>query len=1154
MTIRTERLILGRCALFIPAFLCALAVGFFSESAGAAITPYTADVSTLHLWHLDESSAPCTDTLAGGTNLNYLINGVTAGSAGFTTNGTSFNNALNFGTTATPGAVALLSGSANVGNVGPFTFAGADGAFTFEALVQIGFNPGSFVRAQPCQILNCDANGTGTRVFQFRLLPVGYVGGGGDTNVVRIEFINGTTTAAVVPIPTNGLDAIVSNSWYHIALTYNGVANTTSNLLFYWTLLDTNRAQANLIYATNLASDLPGVNAASTIFSVGGGARNPSGGTGAGLANFLGSIDEVRISSVARNTNEFVFQNVSVTASSYQPATTNVPSNTLDGNLNSRWSAQGDGQFITYDLGRIQLVQSIDLAFYQPTTIRSNWFDLLLSNDGVMWRQMLTNKVGTNAALANFDFTDWPARYVRLVGHTNSANDFNSIVETVIHYSVPVDADADGLSDVWENFYFGNLASTPAGDPDADLQSNAYEFLHGTDPTVANVSGDSDGDGLADSWELANFGSLSQTATGDIDRDGYNNLAEYLAGSDPNNANSIPGDVNGNNLPDAWEFLKFGSLVTSAYDDADGDGYSNLSEMIAGTNPTNALSAPAWVSPRVALLRDSVVTTNACLMPLSGPLYGRAINGISFQTRILAKYDGYEYTAWYDTTGSGNGTQTIWLARRSLTNTSVGAWEKYNTGSLFVNGKGPNWDAHNVVSLGISPDGTLHYSWDMHGNTLRYRHSNPGLCTTNKSLWGGGSMFAMASSGTNWLVANGQSILNVTYPMFVNRPSGELMFEYRTGNTTAGDHWLHTWLPATTNWTTGIKFTAKEGTYTGVQTSGSVGTSTSRNPYENNFDFAPDGTLHHTWTYREASDASNHDLNYAYSTNNGVTWCNNGGTNIADTSLGTSINVNSPGIIVKVLDDRQRFINQQGQCVDNDGRVHVLAIHRRTEPDAAWVSGESTFSVLKTAYYHYFRDPVTRVWSQRRIPFNVFPVGCRAKIGFDSRGNVYGVYLSYASTNTDVVPGYIGGKLVIATASKASSYTDWSVAITLTNSLNGEPLIDQARLLADNILSVFIQEDSAVTTVVGTPLHIFDFAVNVAPSDTLALNFIAQDPLVTINAAAGHNYQLQSATALSPPNWTNASAVTPGINGLIALPDPNGGGATQRFYRVVTDP
>ena len=141
--------------------------------------------------------------------------------------------------------------------------------------------------------------------------------------------------------------------------------------------------------------------------------------------------------------------------------------------MSTRWSAEGDGQYITYDLGRVEVVQSIDLAFYQPSGVRSNWFDVLLSNDGVAWRNALTNTVGTNAALANFDFADWPARYVRVVGHLNSQNDFNSITETVIHYSTPVDTDNDGLPDVWENYYFGNLTNSPAGDPDGDLQSNA---------------------------------------------------------------------------------------------------------------------------------------------------------------------------------------------------------------------------------------------------------------------------------------------------------------------------------------------------------------------------------------------------------------------------------------------------------------------------------------------------------------------------------------------------------------------------------------------------------------------------------------------------------------------------------------------------------
>ena len=154
----------------------------------------------------------------------------------------------------------------------------------------------------------------------------------------------------------------------------------------------------------------------------------------------------------------------------------------------------------------------------------------------------------------------------------------------------------------------------------------------------------------------------------------------------------------------------------------------------------------------------------------------------------------------------------------------------------------------------------------------------------------------------------------------------------------------------------------------------------------------------------------------------------------------------------------------------------------------------------------------------------------------------------------DVVPGYIGGKLVIASASKASQYTDWSVALTLTNALNGEPLIDQARLLADNILSVFIQEDSAVTTVVGTPLHIFDFAVNVSSPNPVALNFSGADALITVATDTNHTYQLRKATTLAPPDWTTVGVPVPGSGWLLSLPDPNGRQATQRFYNVLQSP
>ncbi|HEX7652656.1 MAG TPA: BNR-4 repeat-containing protein, partial [Verrucomicrobiae bacterium] len=790
-------------------------LGLGSPGIGAVI-PYIADYNTLHLWHLDENAAPGIDMAPGGTNLTGFLNGANLGVGGATNLVIGFNNAASLGTLTSAGAVIFPAGSGNAGVPGTFVFAGTTGAFTYEAVLQVGFNPTAFVHNQPCQIMNCDANNTGTRVFQFRMLPAGFVGGGGDTNLVRLEFINGTTTVAVAPLPTNGIDAIVSNGWYHVAVTYNGNPNTASNLLFYWTLLDTNRAGASLIYSATMTGGLPGTSSATTTFSLGNSARNPSGNPATpDVANFLGRIDEVRISSVARATNEFVFQSVAIAAATGTQSP-NVPENTLDGNLATRWSAQYDGQYITYDLGRSMLVSNLELAFYQTTAIRTNWFDVLLSNDNVAWRPALTNAAGTNASLASFNFAPWPARYVRVVGHLNSQNNFNSITETVLHNSPLTDTDGDGLPDVWELYYFGNLAANATHDPDADGQSNAFEYLHGTDPTVYNTSGDSDGDGLPDAWELSYFGSLAYGANDDPDRDGYSTLQEYLAGSNPLDANSVPGDINGNNLPDAWETNVFGGLVGSAYDDADGDGYNNLAEYVAGSSPTNVVAHPTWLAPRVAWLRDSVITTNACLMNVSGA-YGRAINGISFQTRILLKFGGYQYTAWYDNVGAN---QTIWLARRSLTNSSVGSWEKFNTGSLFVNGKS-SWDAHCVISLGISPvDGTLHMAWDMHGHTLRYRHSVPGLCTTNLAAWGNAGMLAAEQ---NWLVDASTPVSNVTYPMFLNPPSGALLFEYRIGSTSAGDHYLNTYQPGVGNWSAGLKFSAKEGTYTGMLATGSFG-------------------------------------------------------------------------------------------------------------------------------------------------------------------------------------------------------------------------------------------------------------------------------------------------------------------------------------------
>lgn len=57
--------------------------------------------------------------------------------------------------------------------------------------------------------------------------------------------------------------------------------------------------------------------------------------------------------------------------------------------------------------------------------------------------------------------------------------------------------------------------------------------------TIRSI-GDTDGDGMNDDWEMAQFGTLDRDGSGDFDGDGISDLDEYLAGSDPTDEDHAP--------------------------------------------------------------------------------------------------------------------------------------------------------------------------------------------------------------------------------------------------------------------------------------------------------------------------------------------------------------------------------------------------------------------------------------------------------------------------------------------------------------------------------------------------------------------------------------------------------------------------------------
>ncbi len=477
----------------------------------------------------------------------------------------------------------------------------------------------------------------------------------------------------------------------------------------------------------------------------------------------------------------------------------------------------------------------------------------------------------------------------------------------------------------------------------------------------------------------------------------------------------------------------------------------------------------------LSLSADMLLDDNALLMP-TGSRFGRGINGRSHQSEPLVSFGGYQFATWYH--NGANDEQDIYLARRNL---SGNTWESFDTGYNMVNGDedgdgGTNqngkWDSHNVIGMGISGDGRIHLAYDHHVDNLRYLTTR-GVNKATGATWDT-SLFVPGGERAKFNAQDSGTVSGVTYPRFASKPDGDIVAEYRTGGSGNGDTNILRYNSSNSTNSSGVlnqRWGASHEIIDG--TSGSAGSysdaydtsnSTRRNAYLNGIDAGADGKLHMTWTWRESTQGANHDIMYAYSEDGGDTWLNNAGVIVADVNTGQSINLNSSGIKVVDLDRTNSLMNQQGQTVDQDGGVHALMWHRRfDEAGFEWEDGE-VFDRTDSAYYHYYRDPLTGEWERNQLPTSE-SVGSRPKIGYDANGDLYAVYTS-------------SNDLIVAGATKNGSFEDWSILYSGTQNYISDPILDQERLFNDGVLSIFLQETGASSDVAtGSDLRVLEFNI-----------------------------------------------------------------------------
>lgn len=112
---------------------------------------------------------------------------------------------------------------------------------------------------------------------------------------------------------------------------------------------------------------------------------------------------------------------------------------TLDDNLNTRWSAEGDGEWILYKFPCPRKVENLRIAFFSGD-VRTSTFEVTVSSDSLSWISLgeFTSS-GISLELEDFLVNSGKTKYLKIIGKGNSVSLWNSYTEVDFEYSLEND-------------------------------------------------------------------------------------------------------------------------------------------------------------------------------------------------------------------------------------------------------------------------------------------------------------------------------------------------------------------------------------------------------------------------------------------------------------------------------------------------------------------------------------------------------------------------------------------------------------------------------------------------------------------------------------------------------------------------------------------
>ncbi|MBN2165984.1 MAG: BNR-4 repeat-containing protein [Marinilabiliaceae bacterium] len=387
-------------------------------------------------------------------------------------------------------------------------------------------------------------------------------------------------------------------------------------------------------------------------------------------------------------------------------------------------------------------------------------------------------------------------------------------------------------------------------------------------------------------------------------------------------------------------------------------------------------------------------------------------NLVSFCQDVIRTFNGYQYAAYWDNS------KKVAVARKKI---GAAIWEIL----ILENYTSINdlTDNHYNISMGLCPsDGTIHLSYDHHAHDLNYRKTTGDVLTNPESIEWDSSLF-----GNNMDALNGTTKLTkVTYPRFITKPDGNLIFAYRYGSSGNGDEYLWEYKGLSHSWSVVGKIVD--------------GISSGENAYFHGIQYDKFGKLHMAWCWRQTSaPETNHDLFYAYSEDDGRNWKNTFGATVGTTGS-NPLKLSTTGLKVYNIPQHRSLMNQESMCVDNNGRVHVLnGIIKDEDPDV---------DIWGTTYPTHFYRKDDGTWQKNFMPLE--SKKNRDQMLCDAQNNIY----ILLDNN-------------IYMASELSNWINWKIVgqKSLGASYWGEGTVDKYNAINNNVLSLAAAKSGSLVQV-----------------------------------------------------------------------------------------